>query len=241
MDPEQSKPAVEAPKYPSGVPTKFDPDGNVQHFPGNTIISHLSPSEPGSSELYESLLVLHDKLKSSHLSHLYTLLPPSSWHMTVLEGVCDKVRNPGRWPDDLSVDTSLEDCTSLYKERLSSFDLQCDPPYRLTIIKFKPLNTAAIGVHIEPSTPEENVRLRRLRDRLSKLLHIRAKNHKTYVFHLSVAYMLRFLTEEQDKELTKLLVDHFEGMPKSVCVGPPEFCTFENMCAFKRLLYLKNQ
>ncbi|KAF8208568.1 RNA ligase/cyclic nucleotide phosphodiesterase [Mycena galopus ATCC 62051] len=232
-----SKPTVEGPKYPSGVPNKFDPDGNVQPFPGNTTVCHLPPT----SELYKSLLDFHEKLKSSHLRHLHTLLPPSSWHMTMLEGVCDKVRSRTRWPDDLSVDASLEECTSLYKKRLSSFDLQCDAPYHLTILKFKPLNTAGIGVHLEPSTPEENARLRRLRDRLSKLLHIRAKNHKTYVFHLSVAYMLRFLTEEQDKEMTELLTEHFEGMPKEFELGPPEFCTFESMFAFKQLFYLKKK
>jgi hypothetical protein len=33
-----------AKKYPNGVPAKFDPDGNVQPYPGNTIIAHLSPS-----------------------------------------------------------------------------------------------------------------------------------------------------------------------------------------------------
>lgn len=82
------------PKYPPGVPDKFDPDGNVQHFPGNTIICHLS----NLTDLYSSMIVLYDRLNQSPLSHLYTLLPPSSWHMTVFEGVTDKKRTPGYWP-----------------------------------------------------------------------------------------------------------------------------------------------
>ncbi|KAJ6584745.1 hypothetical protein B0H19DRAFT_1106364 [Mycena capillaripes] len=44
MGPEPSNLPVQGPKYPSGIPNKFDPDGNVQHFAGNTIISHLSPT-----------------------------------------------------------------------------------------------------------------------------------------------------------------------------------------------------
>ncbi|KAJ7210684.1 RNA ligase/cyclic nucleotide phosphodiesterase [Mycena haematopus] len=212
---------AQRPKYPAGVPNKFDPEGNVQRYPGNTIICHLSPS----SELHKSLLELQDKLKSSHFSHLYALLPPSSWHMTIFEGVCE-VHQPGRWPDDLPDDASLAE--------LSSFDLQCDPPYHLTVIEFRPLSTAGIGVHIEPSTPEENARLRHLRDQLSKLLHIRTKDHETYVFHLSVAYMLRF-------ELMNLLADHFKGMPKQFELGPPEFCAFEDMFTFNRLVYLKKK
>jgi len=236
--PELLKLGFEDPKYPPGVPHKFDADGNVQHYPGNTIISHLSPSvEP---ELHQSMVALHDKLKSSHLSHLYTLLPPSSYHMTIFEGVLDRVRVPGRWPDDLPLNASLEACTALFEKKLSSFDLQCDPPYHISVTGFDPLENG-IGVHLEPSTPEENARIRNLRDRLWQLLHIRSERHDTYPLHFSMAYLLRILTDEQDRELRKLLMDHFEGMPKNFTLGSPEFCTFENMFTFEPLLYLKNQ
>ncbi|KAJ7210666.1 RNA ligase/cyclic nucleotide phosphodiesterase [Mycena haematopus] len=234
MGTESSKSSVKGPKYLS----KFDPDGNVQHYPGNTIVSHLSPSsEP---ELYESMLALYDKLKSSHLSHLYALLPPSSWHMTVFEGVCDQVRVPRRWPDDLPMDASLEDCTSLFESKLCSFNLQCEPPYRFSMTGFYPL-VGIIGVHLEPYATDENARIRDLRDRLSTLLHLRLKGHATYGLHFTMAYLLRFLTKEQDEDLRKLLMDHFDGMPKQFQLGAPEFCTFEDMFAFKRLFYLKNQ
>ncbi|KAF8208704.1 RNA ligase/cyclic nucleotide phosphodiesterase [Mycena galopus ATCC 62051] len=226
------------PKYPIGVPEKFDPDGNVQPYPGNTVIAHLSQS----SELHKSLRALHEKLKSSHLSHLYALLPLSSWHMTIFEGVAEYARSvPGRWPDDLPLNASLALCNSLYEEKLSSFDLQCDPPYHLAIMGFSPL-VAGITLHLEPYTSQENARLRNLRNRLSSLLHIRAKGHDNYGFHMSMAYLLRFPTEEQDMQLMKLLTDHFEDeMPKEFELGPPEFCSFEDMFAFKPLLYLKNQ
>jgi hypothetical protein len=67
------------PGYPIGVPSKFDPEGNVQPFSGNTIIVHLSPR----TEFYASLLELHAKLAASPLSSLFALLPPESWHMTI--------------------------------------------------------------------------------------------------------------------------------------------------------------
>ncbi|KAF7346095.1 DUF1868-domain-containing protein [Mycena sanguinolenta] len=224
--PEMLKLGFEDPKYPPGVPSKFDADGNVQYYPGNTIIAHLSPSvEP---ELHRSMVALHDKLQSSHLSHLYTLLPPN------------RVRVPGRWPDDLPLNASLEECTALFEKKLSSFDLQCDPPYHLSVTGFDPLENG-IGVHLEPATTEENARIRGLRDRLWQLLHIRSERHDTYPLHFSMAYLLRILTDEQDKELRALLMDHFQGMPKQFTLGSPEFCTFENMFAFKPLLYLKNQ
>ncbi|KAJ7602196.1 RNA ligase/cyclic nucleotide phosphodiesterase [Mycena polygramma] len=211
---------------------KFDKEGNVQPFPGNTILGVLSPSsEP---ELYNSLLALHEKLKDSYLSHLYVLLPPSSWHMTVFEGVCDRVRNFAAWPDDLPNDASLEECNSLYEKKLSSFDLRCDPTSsRFAITGFYPLY-GIIGLRLRW--------LRRgLRDRLSNLLRIRAGNHNAYSFHITITYLLRTPNKDQDEELMMFLTDHFKGMPKQFEPGPPEFCTFADMFTFTRLFYLENQ
>ncbi|KAJ7922926.1 hypothetical protein B0H13DRAFT_2316851 [Mycena leptocephala] len=78
---------------------------------------------------------------ANHLSHLYTLLPPTSYHMTVFEGVLGK------------------ECTALFEQKMSSFDLQCDPPYHISITGFGPLQIG-IEVHLEPSTAEENARIR---------------------------------------------------------------------------------
>jgi len=72
------------PGFPIGVPSKFDPEGNVQPFSGNTIIANLSPE----SELYASLLGLHAKLAASPLASTFALLPPESWHMTIF-GMCN--------------------------------------------------------------------------------------------------------------------------------------------------------
>jgi hypothetical protein len=224
-----------AKKYPNGVPAKFDPDGNVQPYPGNTIIAHLSPS----SDLYASMLVLYDKLHDSHLSHLFTLLPPSSWHMTIFEGVCDQVRKPGYWPSDLAIDAPLAECNDLFTKKLSTFDLQCDPPYLMSVVGWNSLKTG-IGVHVEPRSTEENKRLRGQRDRLADLLLIRHPDHATYGLHLSVAYLLRHLTDAQKSELTALLIDHFDGMPKEFELSAPEFCKFDNMFAFQRQFYLED-
>ena len=231
---EQEQVGDSRPPFPLGIPGKFDVDGKVQRYPGNTIISHLSPS----SELYASLMVLYEKLRQSHLSSVFTLLPPSSWHMTLFEGVCDQVRKPGFWPSDLAIDAPLEECDALFTEKLASFDLQCDPPYQMSITGFDPLEVG-IGVHIEPNAPPEAARLRRLRDRLADVLQVRHPGHDSYGLHLSMAYLLRHLTEEQKIELSALLHDHLRNMPVEFELGTPEFCKFENMYAFKHQFYLK--
>ncbi|KAF2478248.1 DUF1868-domain-containing protein [Lindgomyces ingoldianus] len=227
---------VPQPRYPLGIPSKFDIDGKVQPFPGNTIISHLSPS----SDLYASLLSLYEKLRQSPLSSLFALLPPSSWHMTVFEGVCDQIRKPGFWPSDLAADAHLEECDATFTEKLALFDLQCNPPYRMSITGFEPLEVG-IGLHVEPSTSDEAARLRQLRDRLADLLQIRHPGHDSYSLHLSMAYLVRHLTERQKSELLALLNGHFQNFPVEFELGPPEFCRFEDMFAFQRQFYLKDQ
>lgn len=223
-------------KYPSGIPGKFDKDGNVQPFPGNTIVCHLSQT----SELYASLLELYEKLRTSPHSHLYTLLPPPSWHMTAFEGVCDHVRKPGYWPSDLPLDAPLADCTAHFAEKLSTFDLQCNPPYRMCVRGLDPLEVG-IGLHLEFRDAEQEARFRALRDRISETLGLRHPGHESYGLHLSLAYLLRFPTADQKAEILKLVLDHFESSTVDFELGAPEFCTFENMFAFERFFYLGSQ
>ena len=230
-----SIPVSQYKKFPKGIPHKFDPDGNVQPFPGNTIICHLSPS----SEIYASMQVLYEKLKEHPLSHLYTMLPPSSWHMTVFEGALDKRREATYWPADLDLNASIADCTTLLEKKLESFDLQYETPFRFSVAGFKPLGSS-ISVHVEPRTAEENTAFRHLRDRLADVTKMRQIGHDKYRFHLTVAYLLRYLSNEQKTELMEFLIRHFEDMPKELELGLPEFCRFEDMFAFEKLLYLKN-
>ena len=223
-------------KYPAGIRNgKFHPNGNVLRFPGNTIICHL----PNSSEVHSSLLAIHDRLKEAPFSHLYTLLPPSSWHVTIFEGVTDKVRKPGYWPSDLPIDFPVKECTSVYEDRLSIFDLQTPLPYHFTIVELKPLK-GSISWHVEPHTTD-NTALRRLRDRLSNVLKIRAKHHDNYGFHMAIGYTLRILTDEQNTEIREFIENLLKDIPKEFELGAPEFCRFENMFAYEPLMYLTNQ
>ncbi|KAK0631685.1 RNA ligase/cyclic nucleotide phosphodiesterase [Immersiella caudata] len=224
------------PGYPIGVPSKFDPEGNVQPFSGNTIIAHLSPQ----TEFYASLLELHAKLAASPLSSLFALLPPGSWHMTIFEGVCDSVRAPGHWPKDLHHDASLAQCTSHFVSKLENFHLTPaeQPPYRLVATGFSSF-AVGIGIRLSLRTAEEEARFRRLRDRLAETLQIKHAHHKYYELHLSMAYFLRYLNKEQKAQLNALLKGHFDPMPKQFELGAPEFCTFEDMFRFDRMFYLR--
>ncbi|WP_180897284.1 DUF1868 domain-containing protein [Martelella soudanensis] len=229
---EERQPPADA-SLPAGVGSKFHADGTVRRFPGNTILCHL----PTDSALRGPLAALWQTLDSSPLEPLYSLLPASSWHMTVFEGVCDEIRAPGRWPSDLSAAAGLADCHALFESKLAGFDPRIDPPLRITVAGWQPLNEG-IALSLEPATPTENARLRDLRDRLSDLLKIRAPQHDSYEFHLSIGYLMRRPDAADKAQLMALLAEALERMPKTFELGVPEYCRFENMFAFEKLFFL---
>ena len=80
--------------------------------------------------------------------------------------------------------------------------------------------------------------MRRLRDRLADTLGFRAPNHEIYGFHISIAYLMRHIDGEEREELNKLFAGHLPAVQQEFELGAVEFCTFENMYAFRRLFYL---
>lgn len=222
--------------YPRWIGHKFEPDGRVLPFPGHTVICHLHQG----SRLYQDLLSLHDDLKRQDFASCYVLLPPASWHMTVYEGVSDQIRKRNCWPGDSALDAPLESATALVREKLAGFDLATEPHYRMAIAGWEPLEDG-IALKVVPASSDEERRLRGLRDRLSKLLCMRHPGHDTYSFHVSLAYMLRFLGQKDHQAISAFLQSYLEKLPKFFELGAPEFCVFDDMFALQQELYLKRQ
>ena len=222
--------------YPRWITQKFEPDGRLLPFPGSTIICPLSPE----SALHRALLRLSSDLQGTGFASLYAMLPPTSWHMTIFEGVSDKIRKPGLWPESLALYAPLESCTTLFKQKLRDFDLRTEPPFRMAVYGFEPLEDG-IALRVVPASPSEERRLRQLRDRLSTLLGTRYPGHDHYSFHVSVSYMLRYLNKQQHKDIWTFLQGYISNMPEYFELGAPEFCTFDDMFAFRREFYLETQ
>lgn len=158
--------------------------------------------------------------------------------MTIFEGVCDQVRDAEHWPRDLAQNAPLDEVTEDFSRRLSDFSLEDDgPPYLMMINGLDPLEVG-IGIHLEARTQDEERRLRRLRDLLAERLKLKMPNHDNYGLHISIAYLLRRLTEEQERELKGLVTRVLAWGPKEFELGAPEFCTFADMCKFDRKFYV---
>src|SRR5690349_15028789 len=85
---------------------KFRPDGRVLPFPGSTIICHL-PQQGASFEAFDAILDIYRELPDHAFSKKLGVLPPSSYHMTIIGTATDADR---RWPPYVPQQASIEEC-----------------------------------------------------------------------------------------------------------------------------------
>lgn len=219
---------------------KFTADGRVLPFPGNTIICPIASEHPAMA----ALQTFRAALATEPYAHKFTFTPPSSYHMTVFEGVVDAERRPGFWPSDLRSDAPLEACNRLFLQKLEAFDLGCAPRFRMRVmegpgnIEMRP----GAGIYLVPIDAEEDRKLRQLRDRLAEVLTLHQPNHQTYRFHTTQTYAITPLTEAETARYRTVRRTSLEVLAAAMPVlelGAPAFCVFEDMFAFNPRLYLR--
>ncbi|EMD01047.1 hypothetical protein BAUCODRAFT_29427 [Baudoinia panamericana UAMH 10762] len=223
---------------PIGVPDKYTSEGVVQSFPGNTILCHI----PTDSPIIPRLQAVYDAYTSHpELSRYVHCVPPASWHMTVFDGVRDIEHEPNAWPSSLEK-MSLAEVTANFAQKLRTLGQQLvseglQPPFRMRTCGLERRH-GGMGIAVQGATPEEDRRLRSLRDRLADTLGFKASNHDVYGFHVTVAYLLLPLAGEdkQSFQTMQATLPSTDGLTFEL--GRLEFCTFGDMEAYPRLFYL---
>ena len=92
------------------------------------------------------------------------------------------------------------------------------------------------SIILEGNTKKDEKIIRDCRNKLSELLGIRFENHDTYTFHITLAYILRKLKNEEIEKLIKInfrLLERFLEKFPIIRIQKPVLCTFENMYEFK--------
>ncbi len=213
---------------------KFGPNGAALDFPGNTIVCHIDPK----SDAYAALIRLQDGMKTGPFSNYFSFLPPSSFHMTVFEGVCLKDEAHRVWPRGIAHESDLSEITSAMLTRLD----HTTAPSRISI-KTSELfvSKGGVGVGVSGADPEMETRLRRQREIFRDHLQINPPGFEIYRFHISLAYLLEWLPLESARELTDfvdiLYAEFMEKVP-TIELGPPEFCNFNSMHHFEPVRFL---
>ena len=223
------------------VGRKFFADGRVHPFPGSTIVCHVEQQGPNAG-YFNALLDIYRDAPRYAFTRKLTMLPPSSYHMTLFDLVTDAGRTEDRWPDGLALDASIADCNRYLADRLRAFQIGTPPRFAMRVAPYVPVEREpTLAIRLEPANEEERARIRDLRERLSTYVGIRAPNHDSYGFHTTLGYFLQWLTPGELVELRSILSDwqsRVAAAAPEIVFGAPEFCTFADMFAFNRQFFL---
>ncbi len=226
---------------PLDVGRKFDANGHVIRFAGNTVICHLPQQGPNSAP-FGVMLDYFRAAPGFSFAHKVALLPPSSYHMTVIGGANDIGRNPKTWPSGIAIDASIDDCSRIVGERLRAASL---PPVHRIRMKVDADDTGFDGntlrIPLEPQDKAELDLLEDLRAALAVAIGFPAPARGTYQFHMTLAYLTAPFSDAEKQDAVSGLAMFKRRMIERapiIKLGTPEYCTFDDMFAFKRQLYL---
>lgn len=210
---------------------KFHSDGSVQHWPGNTFICHIDRN----SAAFEAIRALQEEIKRSEFNRFFTFLPPTSFHMTVFQGTSPATKPGAGWPDGLDWPLARDAVSAEIIERIRNVDL---PPSRT--IRFVDL-FAAHSLTVTGATAEQEEGLRTARRALREATRIPQADFDRYVFHISLAYLIDWVSEPLARDIVAYSVDQterFRPLIGEITLGHVEFCNFDTMHHFEPLKFL---
>ncbi|APO77206.1 RNA ligase family protein (plasmid) [Rhizobium etli 8C-3] len=205
-----------------GTAGKFWSDGTVQTWPGNTFICHLD----SASDAFAAIREMQETAKRSEFNRFFTFLPPSSFHMTILQGVTAACRQGDGWPQDVSAGATRDTISAELLKRTA--DLRLPSSFRVRFIDL----FAGSSLTIAGADDGEEKKLRSVRKAIRDAARIPQAGFDEYVFHISYAYQLEFVSETLASEITAFsmeLSNRFRDRLGEIELGPVEFCHFETM------------
>lgn len=205
---------------------KFDHNGKPLPFPGCSIISKI----PIKSDLFYEIKLLQLIYNDLNPDKAYTYLPKTSFHMTLFDCCNVNTFNTQYWPKNIVADNNFKKIAYVLSKRIKN--LKFPDKFDLKLKKL----FGGYSMILEGNTKKDEKIIRDYRNKLSDLLGIRFENHETYSFHITLAYILRKLKDDEIKKVIKINFRLLEGFVKKfpiIQIEKPELCTFENMYEFK--------
>ncbi len=212
----------------TGAENKFDDKGNPLSFPGCTIICNI----PLNTDLSNEIINFQKKIENFNPKKTYFYLPPSSFHMTLFDCCNLNTKNTNYWPSNIDPNMDYKNVAIELNKRIKDYIF----PEELNL-KLK-MFFGGYSIILEPFSEKDEKILRNCRDELSSLLKIKFENHQRYTFHITLAYILRELSQIEIKNLIEynkqLYFDFSKKFPK-ITFTKPEMCTFKDMLEFKSI------
>ncbi|MBP1468286.1 DUF1868 domain-containing protein [Candidatus Chloroploca sp. M-50] len=215
------------PRYTREVGRKFHADGTPQYFPGNTIICMLSPTHP----LFQTASAFQEALGKTPVGAKFAFLPPASFHMTVMDLLCDQVRDPAHWAHALPHESTMAEADAFVYARVQPLV----PPTELVMRVVGIFYGNNLMLTLKPADEATRNSLHAYRASVAAATGIRFPDHDTYGFHLSLAYRLIELTGAEEEVLTSVC-HHWEpalqAAGAALVLPPPQLCRFDDMSNF---------
>ncbi|MCB0127614.1 MAG: DUF1868 domain-containing protein, partial [Caldilineaceae bacterium] len=103
--------------YTAEVGRKFHADGSPASFAGTTVISFVDVAAP----IARMGTWLQEEIRQQPFADKFSILPPSSFHMTVIQLLNDQDRTPQRWTPHLALATPMDKICSFMGRRQGLF------------------------------------------------------------------------------------------------------------------------
>ena len=212
-----------------GGENKFDDKGNPLPYPGCTIICNI----PLNTHLSDQIISFQKNLEKFNPEKTYFYLPSSSFHMTLFDCCNLNTKNTKYWPTDIDPDMDYKNIAIELNKRIQNYIFPEELNLKLKIF------FGGYSIVLEPFSEKDEKILRNCRDELSSLLKIKFENHQRYTFHITLAYILRELKEDEIKKLlefNKNLFQEFDKEVPKIILNKPEMSIFDNMLEFKSII-----
>ena len=217
-------------RYGSQIGKKFHEDGSAVAYPGNTVVSDATPETAAYRVMSECLSMLQE----AGVDDLFIPLPKDSYHMTVIRGVNDLVRNEAFWPAALPMDASM---AAVDDYMAAAIGQEANPgPMRMRFGEAR-ITEEDFRISMIPADDAQERVLRQYRDQVADAIGLRLPGHETYTFHITLAYTWRLPDEAQQRVINdlKARMDTLLAGQPVVELHPPHAAFYRDMLSFSVL------
>lgn len=214
-------------EFGTQIGRKFHADGTAARYPGNTVIADVRPGNPA----YDVMTACLRMLEEVNVDRLFIRLPEDSYHMTVIRGVNDLVREAEYWPAVLDPHATMTAVDAYMRSAVESVENPGKIHMKFDCAVITPED---FRIRLVPKDAEQDKILRRYRDAVADAVGLRLPGHDTYTYHMTLAYTW-YLPRGKVKDSLSALVERMNDLlakQEEVVIDPPHFAWYQDMLSF---------
>lgn len=209
-------------RYGLQIGKKFRTDGSPLPYRGASVVCDILPS----SDFGRKLVLLREKLMERVDAEKLIFLPENSFHITLMRGLNDEVREDAYWPESLPKDCGVREMDAFLKEHMTKGGFPeglCFSPDELIWTE------EDLRLRLLPS--DDTLRkLRSYRDRTADSMSLRLPGHDEYRYHVTLAYT-RLLPSDEEKQSVEELFLSLRAEDE-IIPGKPYLAYYDDMLSF---------